>query len=375
MKSNKKHFILIVGILLASGFLVTSLTSYFVSLASLRSKITLNDLPLTSDNVYSEIQRDILKPVFIASLMATDTFLRDWVLNGEKTPEQVTKYLKEIQTQYHTFTSFFVSEKSKVYYHSDGILKTVSEEEPRDKWYFRVRDMQNDYEINVDPDMANKDAMTIFINYRTYDYQRNYIGATGVGLTVNAVKNIIQNYQEKYKGHIFFVDKDGYVMLSGSMFPDSIQNISQIARYENVIQDIQSSDKRVFRYRKMFETFHINIRYISEFGWYLIVGQSEAQSTKAIFSTLLINLGIFVFVTSIVLILVRLAISAYQKRIETLSGIVPICSYCKKIRDDKGFWNQVELYIEEHSDAEFSHGICPNCQEKYFPDVFDENQS
>jgi hypothetical protein len=49
------------------------------------------------------------------------------------------------------------------------------------------------------------------------------------------------------------------------------------------------------------------------------------------------------------------------KEIKTLSGIVPICSYCKQIRDDKGFWNQVEAYVAKHTDAEFSHGICPEC--------------
>ena len=52
--------------------------------------------------------------------------------------------------------------------------------------------------------------------------------------------------------------------------------------------------------------------------------------------------------------------------IKTLKGIVPICSHCKKIRDDKGYWNILEAYIQEHSGAEFSHGICPECLEKLY---------
>lgn len=52
--------------------------------------------------------------------------------------------------------------------------------------------------------------------------------------------------------------------------------------------------------------------------------------------------------------------------IKTLSGMLPICSSCKKIRDDKGYWNQIELYIRERSEAEFSHSICPNCAEKLY---------
>jgi len=50
--------------------------------------------------------------------------------------------------------------------------------------------------------------------------------------------------------------------------------------------------------------------------------------------------------------------------VRTLQGIVPICAYCKKIRDDKGYWNQVEQYVSKHTDARFSHGICPTCFEK-----------
>lgn len=57
------------------------------------------------------------------------------------------------------------------------------------------------------------------------------------------------------------------------------------------------------------------------------------------------------------------------ENIKTLKGIVPICSHCKKIRDDKGYWNQLEAYMAKHSDAEFSHGICPECAKKYYPDM------
>ncbi len=56
------------------------------------------------------------------------------------------------------------------------------------------------------------------------------------------------------------------------------------------------------------------------------------------------------------------------KEVKQLKGMLPICSYCKKIRDDKGYWNQIEKYIHEHSDAQFSHGICQECAKKYFPD-------
>lgn len=57
-----------------------------------------------------------------------------------------------------------------------------------------------------------------------------------------------------------------------------------------------------------------------------------------------------------------------NKKIKTLSGIIPVCMHCKGIRDDKGSWNQLEEYITEHSDAQFSHGICDKCLKELYPD-------
>jgi sigma-B regulation protein RsbU (phosphoserine phosphatase) len=55
--------------------------------------------------------------------------------------------------------------------------------------------------------------------------------------------------------------------------------------------------------------------------------------------------------------------------VKTLSGLVPICAGCKKIRDDKGFWSEVENYVAKHTDARFTNGLCPECVKKYYPDM------
>jgi DNA-binding NtrC family response regulator len=60
--------------------------------------------------------------------------------------------------------------------------------------------------------------------------------------------------------------------------------------------------------------------------------------------------------------------------IKTLRGILPICSSCKKIRDDEGYWHQVEVYIRDHSEAEFSHGLCPECAKKLYPEFFADDE-
>ena len=318
---NKKYrLMLIITLLLAAGFLATSFASYFTSRSSLKKEITLNTLPLTSDNIYSEIQRDLLRPIFICSLMANDTFLRDWVLNGEADPAEITKYLKEIKEKYSTFTSFFVSDKTANYYYAGGILKKVSPDEERDVWYYRVRDMKDEYEINIDPDLSNNDAMTIFINYKVFDYDGNYIGATGVGLTVNSVATLIKIYQQKYKRNIFFIDSIGNVTLRAANTEGSSENIRDMAGLSNLADNIIGGENGTYTYKKAGRTYYLNTRYISEFDWYLLVEESDEEAAGIILNTLIINLLLCLFVTAVVFFLLWRAISSYQARIEKLAS-------------------------------------------------------
>ena len=62
-------------------------------------------------------------------------------------------------------------------------------------------------------------------------------------------------------------------------------------------------------------------------------------------------------------------LSDYISEIRTLRGFIPICSHCKKIRDDDGFWQAIEAYMSQYIDAKFSHGICPDCVKKFYPDI------
>jgi Cache domain len=402
--SRKSKLILFLILLLVVGFLTTSSVSYHVSKMSLRARIASNELPLTSDNIYSEIQRDLISPILISSLMANDTFLKDWVLSGEKNEEQVSKYLKEIMVKYNAFTSFFVSEKTRNYYHTDGILKKVKPDVERDEWYFRVREMASDYEINVDPDMANRDVMTIFINHRVYDYQGQYIGVVGVGLAIDSVVRLIDHYDSKYNRNIFFADQHGNIMLHGMSFPENIDNIKDMEGLAPIANDILSADRLALEYSRQGKLVILHTRFVPELNWRLLVEQMEdVESIKDIRNAFLTNLAFCLLITSIVVLLTMLTINAYERvnrqqkeeivqqheklleqteklttaldEVKTLGGMLPICSSCKKIRDDKGYWQQIESYIQSHSEAQFSHGICPDCAKRMYSEYIDDEDS
>lgn len=60
------------------------------------------------------------------------------------------------------------------------------------------------------------------------------------------------------------------------------------------------------------------------------------------------------------------------EQVRTLKGLLPICAACKSIRDDEGYWNQIEVYIREHSEAQFTHSMCPGCAKQLYPEIYSE---
>jgi diguanylate cyclase (GGDEF)-like protein len=316
---DKRYLIATVSILLVVGFLATTLVSYFVSRASLRETIVVNELPLTSDNIYSEVQKDLISPVLISSMMASDTFARDWVLAGEGEVDQMTRFLREVMERYNAFTSFFVSERTRIYYHADGVLKTVSEAEPRDEWYFRVRRMAQRYEINVDPDMANQDALTIFINYRVLDYDGALIGVTGVGLTVNAVRNLIRDYQKRFQRTVYFVDSAGAIVLVSDADQVPEAKIGAREGMDQIVAQLRRDTAGTFQYTRQGHTHLANIRFIPELNWYLFVEKLEDEALSDVRHTLYVNLAICALITVLVLLATWFTINRFQDRLEAMA--------------------------------------------------------
>ncbi|MES1944720.1 putative two-component response regulator and GGDEF family protein YeaJ [Salinisphaera sp. PC39] len=316
---RKLYFGLALAALLTVGFVATSLISYFVAHDSLTDRIAEESLPLTSDNIYSEIQRDLLRPILISSVMAHDTFVRDWAIAGENDPERIIQYLREIQAKYGTITAFFVSEKTRHYYHPTGILKTVSRDDPGDAWYFRVRGMNEAYEVNVDADTANRERLSIFINYRVYDYDGDYIGATGVGLSVNAVTRLIEAYQRRYGRRIYFIDREGDVTLHGSGFEGAFRIQERPGLAQHATQILTSPSMSLTYTRPDGHTVFVNSRLVPEFDWYLLVEQTESPAEARIQKTLVVNLLVALGITILVLLVAHFTVRGYQRRLEEMA--------------------------------------------------------
>lgn len=85
-----------------------------------------------------------------------------------------------------------------------------------------------------------------------------------------------------------------------------------------------------------------------------------------------IGAAIFFKITNPLIDRLQRTVTSLEKalsEVKTLRGILPICSFCKKIRDDQGYWDQVDVYVRNHTDADFSHSICPDCIKTHYPDL------
>lgn len=346
-RHTQTSLVLLLLFLLGSGFLTTSLLSYYASRDSIRQNIVNTELPLTSDTIYSEIQKDLIRPTQIASMMSRDTFLRDWALAGEQNPEPVTRYLREIQDHYGTFTAFFISEKTRTYYQAKGVLKQVQEDQPRDAWYFRVRSMDEPYEISVDPDMANADRLTFFINFKVFDYQERFIGVAGVGLTVDAVVKLVDDYQRRYDRNIFFTDRNGHLVLTGveggPMGARRGQSLSEVPGLEKLLEVLPQPKSGDYRYDEHQRSHFLNVRYIPELEWFLFVDKHEEGALAGIRHSLYLNLLICLVVTAVVLTLVSLVIRRYQQRIAALATTDSLTN----LPNRRGFELHVEQALQE----------------------------
>lgn len=316
---KKTRFVVLLTALLVTGVLVTSLVSYWAARDSLSRQLADTTLPLTSDNIYSEIQQDLLRPILISAQMAHDTFVRDWALAGEQEPERMVRFLEEIQSRHDTITSFFVSDRTQRYYHASGLLEAVSPDDPGDAWYFNTRGTAQPYEINVDWDTADRSRLTIFINHKVRDYAGQLIGVTGVGLSMDKVKAMLETYRARYGRDVLFVDRTGRVTLHSDSFtgPDRLQDWAAVA---DMATHILTNPSASFTVEDAAGTVYVNSRLVPEFAWHLLVVQHGDPAQERLDNTLLLTLVVCALITAIVLALAHWTVRGYQRRLEDMAS-------------------------------------------------------
>jgi len=321
----KSRLILALSIILVTAFTATSLVNYTIARKAVREELLNSSLPLTGKNIYSEIHAAIMRPLLVSSSMATDTFLKDWIHDGEKDLDAIRNYLDGIKQRYGFMTTFFVSANTDRYYYPGGSLKRISPRNMRDIWYYTFVASKKEYELNVDLSQQDQDALTIFVNFRLED-KGKFLGVVGVGLNMNYATALLRDAQEKYGRNVYLVDQDGLVQVHPEVqrlerfYITESEGIDSIA--EKILQP--RTEAANFEYDKDSHHYLISTHYLQEFEWHLIVEQDEGEALMAarnnMIRTLLVGLG----VSLLIIFLCAITINHFQKRLERMANTDPL---------------------------------------------------
>ena len=319
---QQRKLTIILCVLLTCSFLAVSLLSYYSSKKTIHLALVEKELPLTSNAIYAELQKDLIRPFFISSMMGTNTFLHDWTIKGEQDVPAIARYLKETKEEYQVFTSFFVSEKTHRYYYPNGVLKTVSAKDNADRWFFRVRELNEPYEINIDYDKANNNSLAIFMNFRVFNQQQQFLGVTGVGVSMERLYQLLGHYEQQYKKNIFLVDKEGKIRLTGNNRLQDPRSIWQINGLKDYAAQLLSRQTNIIQYKtKDGKKYLVHVRYMPEVRLYLFVESREDEAIAEVKQTLYINMIVLCFIVIATILLTNMTVGFYQRELKQLASL------------------------------------------------------
>lgn len=320
MKQFRRGLPLLITIILVVSFVGVSVLNYLVTKGAVREEILRQDLPLTMDNIYSELLAMLTKPLLVSSSMAADTFLIDWVIDGEQDIGKIIKYLGQIQGKYDFFTSFFVSAKTYNYYRYSGLHKTLSPTDSHDVWFYDFVASNREYDLDVDSDEGANNLLTIFINQRVEDPEGELLGVAGVGLQVKSVAKKIGEYKQKYDRVVYLTDTQGTIQVHPDTSFIETKRIQDMAGFSLYADEIlaDKAGHASYGFDRDGQQILVTVRYIPSLQWFLFVEQSMAHKLTAARKNLFATLAVGAVVSVLVIVLTAVTVNRYQRRIEAL---------------------------------------------------------
>ncbi|AXE30238.1 GGDEF domain-containing protein [Chromobacterium phragmitis] len=321
---SRYRLAIIVALLLLAGIVVNAGLYYQQGSQDIRHGIVEQGLPLTGDTIFSEIDKSILRPLSVASLMANDTFLLDWLKEGERAPDRVARYLAAINGRYGITGSFLVSESTHRYYYAGGVLKTVSPADREDRWYFHSRQTKQAYDIALDEDMTNGGKTTLFINHRMLDGKGKLLGVIGVGLPQMELSAQLAAHEQRFQRRIYFIDQSGRIVLDSSgAAPRKLAEQPGLGDLASAIL-AGGAEPQKLEYSRDGNRYLLTSRLLPELGWHLLVEQNETRALQPLHAALQINLAINTAILLLVLIAVVATLQHHQQRMRQMATTDPL---------------------------------------------------
>ena len=342
MRLKTKVVLIIAGLLL--GVSITgSIINYLKNVRDTQAQLQNTSLPLSVDNIYTEIQQRMIEPLLVSSLMSHDTFLRDWLLEGETDMNGIVRYLTEIQQKYDIFTTFLVSDKTKNYYHARGLIDVVNKENSADAWYFRFMAQPEPYEINLDYNANLSESLIMFINYKVMNYKNEIIGATGVGVKIMNIETMLNSFKTKYKYDVYFVSENGEITLFAKGL-NKRGNIGTIEGLKEIKESVFKGEQSQFEYKGTEGEYLLNTKYIDKLKLHLFVEINKKEYIGDLKKTFYVNLSISLLVTLLVTLIIIYTINIYQNQLVQLANEDALTGLANRRKFNEQFEKHYKLY-------------------------------
>lgn len=340
----KYKVLLTISTLLLVASIASSVLNYRADVKTAQKQLIDVALPLSVDNIYTEIQQRMIEPLIVSSLMANDTFVKDWLLSGEKKEGLIKKYLLEIQKKYNVFTTFLVSDFSKNYYHSTGLIDVLNQKNQEDDWFFDFKRSGKEYEVNLDYNQNLAKSLIMFINQKVSDYTGEYIGAIGIGIELFDIESMLDSFKEKYHYDVYFVDKNGELKLFSKSLNKrgNIENIPGLR--ENKDKILQKNSLLIEYTDRNNNEYFLNTKYIERLDLHLLVEINKKEYMQELDKKFYINLAFSIIVTLAIVLFIVYVINIYQKQLERLAGEDALTALANRREFNSIFQNVLKNY-------------------------------
>lgn len=311
--NNNYKLVFLIVLMLLLLTLVLSFVNYKTTFTLVHNQIEEQSLPLSLDNIYTEVQENILKPYLITSMIANDTLVKKWILEDKEETKVIQEYLYSIKKEYDLLSVILVSDKTKNYYTQNGFLEKLNINNRDNSWYFRFKKSSIDKEINIDKNEKIDSSYIMFMNNKIFDKQNNLIGITSCGIKIDAIYKMLHRFREKYHLEVYIYDKDSNVILGQG----NIKNLKEISEFKDYTKRLQSKKTLMFEYILDGDKYIVNKKYINELNLHIVVKAKVKDFTSSLersfYISILISFIVSILITIAILYIVRTSLHKLEQ--------------------------------------------------------------
>lgn len=289
-----------------------SIVSCVVNIRKISDENSESDSRIVAHMVAGEVEKALLRPISVSETMAYDQGLRNMLKqSGEVSAESVEadmqKYMATLKEGLGYKMAFALCEKASAYYTFNGLSKYVDfENDGHDIWYTEFKDYitakNRRYKLNVDTDEDNGWTLSVFVNMRIDDEDGNILGACGVGVEMDDLRDLLNRYEQQYKIKIDLIDADGLAQI------DSDAEKIETMQLESAYLAKTLGDE--FAYEKLDNSVRL-IKYMDNLDWYLVVEDLVPEKLSVLKITLP---SILVFFGGIVIMGIAFAVISMREQ-------------------------------------------------------------